>query len=99
MSDADLLIETLEMILEEAQDKEKVKKSIAARLHAAARARDAPKNMSSMDADIDEVVDRHEGDDELLAEVIERMKPIIGGRRRRKTRKVTKMRRKYSRRR
>lgn len=101
-SDADMIVEQLGFIIEEAEDKDKVKKSIRARLYATAIAREPSASVtSSMDADIDELLSSYEGDGELMSEVEDRMKGMLGGRRRRKTRKVTKKRqtrRKYSRR-
>ena len=105
----EVLIEQLTMILEEAEDKENVKRSIKARLNAAAQMADsAPANMSSMDADIDDTIEPYEGDADLLGEVADRMEAQLqegAGRKKRKarkTRKVTKKSkksRKYSRRR
>ncbi len=108
VTDADDLVEELTSILAEAEDKENVKRSIKSRLLAAAQMRnDAPPNMSSMDATIDETLRPYEGDDELFGEVDDRMeeqlKPQDGARRkkrktRRKVTKNLKKTRKYSRR-
>lgn len=99
---ADDLVEKLTAILEEAEDKEQVKESIGARLYSAARMKaDAPA-ISSMDAAIDSAIQPYEGDDELLASVLDLMYDKLNGGRRRKTRKSkrkSRKSRKYSRRR
>lgn len=101
MTDVDSIVEALESILEQSTDKDKVKKSIGARLYATARAREPPTSAtSSMDADIDEVLQEYEGDADLMSEVMDRMKPLIGGRRKtRKSKRKARKTRTYSRRR
>lgn len=101
----EVLAEQLTMILEEAspEDKENVKRSIKARLFAAAQmSSPAPANMSTMDADIDDAIEPYESDAGLLGEVKDLMGNLLMGGRKKKTRKVTrksKKSRKYSRRR
>ena len=92
-----VLVEALTMILDEAQDKENVKRSIKARLLAAATmGAPAPTNMSSMDADINDAIEPYEGDADVLGEVQEKMEQQLqgGARKQRKTRKLRKLKRK-----
>lgn len=90
----------LKALVDAAADKDAVKKSIGARLHANATM-GTPKATSSKDAEIDTIVAEFEGDEEMSQEVMDAMKKM-GGKRRRKTRKPTRKprkTRKYSRRR
>jgi ABC-type proline/glycine betaine transport system substrate-binding protein len=97
---ADDYARRLKALVDTATDKDAVKKSIDARLHANATMGVA-KATSSKDAEIDAIVAEFEGDEDMSQEVMDAMKKM-GGKRRRKTRKPTRKTRKtrkYSRRR
>ncbi len=90
----------LKALVDSANDKDAVKKSIGARLYANATMGGPPVATSSKDAEIDAIIVEFGGDDEMSQEVMDEMKKMGGKRRRtRKSTKKPKKTRKYSRRR
>jgi hypothetical protein len=80
-------VNRLKAIIDSAVDKENVKNSIQARLHANATmssTNQLPK--SSKDTEIDRIITEFEGDDELSVEIQDALKKI-GGKKRRQTRR------------
>jgi hypothetical protein len=78
----------LKALIDSAEDKAAVKKSIGARLYANATmsgSRDLP--TSSKDTEIDKIITEFEGDSDMSTEVNEALDELVGGRRKRKTRK------------
>lgn len=105
-------VRRLKALIDSADDKDAVKKSIGARLYAnATMSGNTNLPTSSKDKEIDDIIGEFEGDDEMSGEVSEALDELDGGRRKRKTRKTRKQRkptrksrqlkktRKYSRRR
>ena len=105
-------VDRLKALIDSADDKDAVKKSIGARLYAnATMSGNTNLPTSSKDKEIDDIIGEFEADDEMSGEVSEALDELDGGRRKRKQRKTRKQRkptrksrqlkktRKYSRRR
>jgi len=87
----------LKALIDSAEDKAAVKKSVAAQLYANITMSSLPPNMSSKDTEIATILSEFEGDEEMSTDVQKALKRM-GGRTRKATRKSRKTR-KYSRRR
>ena len=98
-SEVDEIVRRLYELIQTANDKKAVKKAVHAALYNNATMSSKPLPRSSKNAEIEEIITEFEGDSDLSTEIDEALKQQGARRKTKKSKKVARKTRKYSRRR